>query len=196
MAKDNYHHGTLKEDMIKNGLLLLNKEGFENFSLRKVASMCGVSHTAPYKHFKDKDDLIGSIALEVWEAFSNSLLESTEKYPDNPRIQILEMGKSYVKFMVENPEYLKFMFLTEHKYPIFISNKELHHLDDTPFDIFKNSCENYLDSISTNKNLYYLDTMHMWSLVHGIALLIANKVVEYDGDYLEFVEKMLDEKLK
>ena len=58
MAKDKYHHGTLKEDLINKGLELLNKEGFEGFSLRKVASMCGVSHTAPYKHFKDKYELI------------------------------------------------------------------------------------------------------------------------------------------
>lgn len=54
-----------KQELINNGLLLLNKEGIENFSLRKVARMCGVSHTAPYKHFEDKDALINEIVSEV-----------------------------------------------------------------------------------------------------------------------------------
>jgi len=196
MAKDKYHHGTLKEDLINKGLELLNKEGFEGFSLRKVASMCGVSHTAPYKHFKDKDELIEAIVLEVSEAFSNSLLQSTEKYPDNPRLQIIEMGKAYVRFMVENPEYLEFLFLNEHKHPIIITNNKLEHKEGTPFDIFKKSCWSYCESINLNKELYYLETISMWSSVHGIALLIANKVIEYKDDYLELVEKIIDEKIK
>lgn len=196
MSKDKYHHGTLKQDMITKGLQLLNKQGFEGFSLRKVASMCGVSHTAPYKHFKDKDELIAAIVLEVSESFRDSLLESTEMYHDNPKLQIIEMGKSYVKFMVENPEYLKFLFLTEHKNPVFISNSKLTHSEGTPFDVFKKSAEYYLSSIDSDRELYYLNTMSMWSLVHGIALLIANKIIEYEGDYLELVERMLNEKIK
>ncbi|MFL0198631.1 TetR/AcrR family transcriptional regulator [Clostridium sp. WILCCON 0269] len=196
MTKDTYHHGTLKKDMISKGLDLLNKEGLEGFSLRKVASMCGVSNNAPYKHFKNKEELINAIALEVSQAFATSLLESTQKYPDNPRLQIVEMGRSYVKFMIENPEYLKFLFLTEHKYPIFVKNNKLLHPEGTPFDIFKKSCEYYLESISDNKESYYLDSLYMWSLVHGIALLIVNKVIEYDGDYLELVDKIIDKKIK
>lgn len=196
MTKDKYHHGTLKKDLIIKGLELLNKEGFASFSLRKVASMCGVSHTAPYKHFKDKEELIEAISFEVSDAFSNSLLESTEKYPNNPRLQIIEMGKTYVRFMVENPEYLKFLFLNEHKYPILITNNKLEHQDGTPFDVFKKSCCFYLESIDLNKESYYLEIISMWSSVHGIALLIANKVIEYNGDYLELVEKIIDEKIK
>ena len=64
MDRESYHHGDLKQELIHNGLLLLNKEGIEGFSLRKVASMCEVSHTAPYKHFKDKDGLINEIIIE------------------------------------------------------------------------------------------------------------------------------------
>lgn len=196
MTKDKYHHGTLKQDLISNGLLLLNKNGFEGFSLRKVASMCGVSHTAPYKHFKDKEELIQAISLEVSGAFKDSLLESTINYPDNPKTQIVKMGKAYVKFMVENPEYLKFLFLTEHKYPVRLDCNKLCHPSETPFDIFKKSAENYLTSINSDKDKYYLDILAMWSLVHGISLLIGHNAISYEGDYLDLVDKMLNEKLK
>lgn len=196
MTKDKYHHGTLKQDMISKGLLLLNKEGFEGFSLRKVAAMCEVSHTAPYKHFKDKEELILAIALEVTDAFAAALLESTVKYPDNPKLQIIEMGKSYVKFMVENPEYLKFLFLTEHRYPADITEKEFCSHPDTPFEIFKKSAEYYMASINVDKELYFVETLAMWSLVHGASLLITHKAINYDGDYMELVDKMLNEKIK
>ena len=56
--EDKYHHGDLKECLIKAGLKLLVEEGVDNFSLRKTAAMCNVSHAAPYKHFKNKEELI------------------------------------------------------------------------------------------------------------------------------------------
>lgn len=49
MEEKNYHHGDLKKQMILKGLELLNEKGIDGFSLRKIASMCNVSHTAPYK---------------------------------------------------------------------------------------------------------------------------------------------------
>ncbi len=52
MASDTYHHGDLKESLIIEGLKLFNEEGADKFSLRKVAALCNVSHSAPYKHFK------------------------------------------------------------------------------------------------------------------------------------------------
>ncbi|SHI59388.1 transcriptional regulator, TetR family [Clostridium cavendishii DSM 21758] len=86
MIKDKYHHGDLNQKLIENGLLLLNKEGVDGFSLRKVASMCGVSHNAPYKHFKDKEELIDEIIKEVWKSFYLALAEVRDLYSDNPKI--------------------------------------------------------------------------------------------------------------
>jgi AcrR family transcriptional regulator len=54
LTEKNYHHEGLKNELIEKGLKILNKEGYEGFSLRKAARVCGVSQTAPYRHFKDK----------------------------------------------------------------------------------------------------------------------------------------------
>lgn len=186
-----YHHGDLKQELIHNGLLLLNKEGVEGFSLRKVASMCGVSHNAPYKHFKDKDGLINEIISEVWKKFYIALLEVTELYPNEPKLQIVEIGKAYVKFMVENPEYLKLMFLSDNSYPIKIKDDKFYGNKDSAFGVFKDSSERYFKEINLNKNLYMEKTLTMWSMVHGIAILIIKNSIEYNGDYLVLVEKMI-----
>jgi AcrR family transcriptional regulator len=195
MAKDTYHHGTLKEEMINKGLELLNKKGFEEFSLRKVASMCGVSHTAPYKHFKDKEELLKAISLEVSQAFKEALLQAVEHYPKEPKAQLIDMGKCYVKFMVENPEYLKFLFLTEHKDQTILKKDEIGHEEKTSFDVFKESAKFYLTSINIDEELHNLRTIAMWSIVHGISLLFANKVISCEEDYLEFVQKMLEDSI-
>lgn len=191
MTRETYHHGDLKQEIIDNGLLLLNKEGFEGFSLRKVASMCGVSHTAPYKHFKDKEELINLIIGEVSRKFCLALLEVTHLYPNDYKLQIVEMGKAYVKFMVENPEYLKFMFLSDNSCPIEIRDNKFYGYENGAFGVFKNSAEEFFKVINLDKKYYMEKTLSMWSMVHGIALLISKKSIEYKGDYLELIERMI-----
>ena len=50
MEKKPYHHKNLKNDLIEKGIELVNKNGINQLSLRKVAQACGVSHAAPYSH--------------------------------------------------------------------------------------------------------------------------------------------------
>ena len=104
MEKENYHHGNLRKQLIDNGLKLLNKDGYEGLSLRKVASSCGVSHAAPYKHFKNKEELILAIYSEINDEFEKTLQLSVENFMNDTKKRIIELGKAYVKFMVENPE--------------------------------------------------------------------------------------------
>lgn len=196
MAKEQYHHGTLKKDLIKKGLQLLNNEGYEGFSMRKVAIMCGVSHAAPYKHFKNKDELISAICLEVINGFTSSLQSAVNMYPDNPSTQIVEMGKRYVKFLVENPEYLKFIFLSGNNFPINIKDGDFSYEDSSPFHVFKTSANNYLNHINARSKNRVLDILAMWSMVHGIAVLLVNNSIIYDGNYLDLVSKMIEDKLK
>ena len=56
----NYHHGDLKNALIRAGIEILSKEGVQALSLRKVAKQAGVSHAAPYAHFADKQALLAA----------------------------------------------------------------------------------------------------------------------------------------
>lgn len=194
MTKRQYHHGGLKKDLLNKGLQLLNQEGYKSFSLRKVANMCGVSHSAPYKHFKNKDELISAIALEVINSFKDSLNAVIVKHSDDPKLQLKHMGKQYIQFLVEKPDYLKFLFLSDFDFSIEIENDTIIYNKNNPFGIFKDTAINYLNS-NSNYKVNVLDIFSMWSLVHGIAVLIANKNVKYKGDYLALVDKILDENL-
>jgi AcrR family transcriptional regulator len=191
LHKKVYHHGDLKKELIHNGLLLLNKEGVEGFSLRKVATMCGVSHSAPYKHFKDKDMFISEIIKEVWKEFYVVLLEITNIYTNEPKLQIIEMGKAYVKFMVENPEYLNFMFLSDNTYPVRIQDDKFPDDKVNAFGVFKDSAERFFKEIKLDENVYMHKTLLIWSIVHGLAILIIKNSIDYKGDYLALVESII-----
>lgn len=194
-TNDKYHHGDLRESLIKMGLKLLNEEGAEKFSLRKVAAMCNVSHSAPYKHFKSKEDLINGISEYVSEKFQTSLDEIAKNYKDDLYKRILELGKKYVFFMVENPDYLKFLFLNNCKDGIVVNKIEIKGSEFKTFDIFKNCAVDYFKSINVKEEDYVQNIIAMWSMVHGIAIMLSNKTFEYEGDYLELVENILNKNL-
>ena len=195
MSNETYHHENLKAELIEKGLKLLDEDGYENFSLRKVAKACSVSHTAPYRHFNSKDDLIMAIALEAHHKFNQCLEEAVNKYPNDNKSQLKEMGFAYVKFFVENPEYLRLLFLSD--LAIDFKNK---HIDtfkngEQPFQTFYKAIErlqaesqNCEGGNCTDPNALALSC---WGLVHGMAILIAKKDFSYEGDYLELVRKIL-----
>ncbi|ENK1242137.1 TetR/AcrR family transcriptional regulator [Clostridium botulinum] len=196
MAGDTYHHGDLKESLIIEGLRLFNEEGADKFSLRKVAALCNVSHSAPYKHFKNKEELINDISQYVFSEFEKSLREIAEIYKDVPYKKIVELGKKYVWFMVENPDYLKFLFLNNYKYEITVEENKIETKIMGAFGIFKESAIEYLKSINVKKEEYAQDVIAMWSMVHGIAVMLANRTFVYNGDYLELVENIINKNLK
>ena len=151
LVKENYHHSDLKSDLIKKGLKILVAEGYEGFSLRKVARDCGVSQTAPYRHFKNKDELVLAIAQEAIGKFNQVLQNAVDKYPDDSQSQLKEMGYAYIEFFVKNPEYLHLIFLSD-KNKLFGGHEEqmgnngcLEALKRTgsPFGTFYKTVERY-----------------------------------------------------
>ena len=92
---------------------MLNREGLGAFSLRKLSQRLKVSHTAPYRHFSDKEDLLRGIVEEATSKFRHALELSVAEPPpseageqDNPRERLMMLGVGYVKFYLENPEIL------------------------------------------------------------------------------------------
>ncbi|HYF84243.1 MAG TPA: TetR/AcrR family transcriptional regulator [Clostridia bacterium] len=196
MAKEKYHHGDLKKELLKKGLQLLNKDGYEDFSLRKVAVMCGVSHAAPYKHFKSKEELISAIASDVSKSFTSVLEGVMQSFSDDPKARTIEMGKQYVKFMVENPDYFKFIFLTDHHNPILIKDDVFVIREGHPFEMARKCAADYYASINLDEKDWAVETLALWGLIHGFAVLMVHNTISYSGDYLTLIERMLKEKLK
>ena len=195
MDKHKYHHGSLKSDLIEKGLILLNSAGFEAFSIRKVADMCGVSHAAPYRHFKSREELINAITMSTSEKFISAIETTLAKYSGDYKKQIVEMGKLYVKFMVDNPEHFKFIFLTNHNNPILFYNNAFIQEDRWPVNTFKRLFTGYLQSVGRDDGNWSTAAMTVWSLVHGLTVMLINNTVTCGSNYLDLISGILNENL-
>ena len=116
-------------------------------------------------------------------------------YKDNPSKRIIELGKKYVWFMVENPDYLKFAFLTKNQPVTIVEGNKIKNAGNGSFEIFQNCAFDFLKSINVKEEDYVQDIIAIWSMVHGLATMLAYKTISYEGDYLKLVENILRKNL-
>src|SRR4051812_36803257 len=95
-----YHHGNLRPALLRAASKTLEKEGAGALSLRDLARRAGVSHNAPYRHFRDRDSLLAAIATEGFRQLGDALRGRAGK----------EMGAAYVRFALEHPQQFRLMF--------------------------------------------------------------------------------------
>lgn len=169
MPRKNYHHGDLKNALIRAGIEILSKEGLEGLSLRKVARKAGVSHTAPYAHFADKQALIAAISTEGFRRLYDQLAAVVTIHQGNPHDMLLEVGWAYVQFAQSDPAHFKIMFSgmieQEKDYPDFrgMTLKNFGLL----VDLVK-TCQAAGLLAPGPEDLV---AVRLWSLVHGFILL-------------------------
>ena len=87
------HHGNLRQALIEAALPLLAKKGISGLSLREVARVVGVGHAAPYRHFKNKNELIESIAAVGYRKLSRGCELAEKRFPSDPQKQLLDSGR-------------------------------------------------------------------------------------------------------
>ena len=189
--KDSYHHGNLRCALINAGIKLINEEGEANLSLRKVASLCDVSHSAPYAHFKDKDELIEAIKESVTNSFMEEL-NSAIKDAKSAEEAILNMGRSYVTFFINNPDYFKFLFSNQNIVAHLKLDKEYNN-DYPPFILLKNEYLKYLkeNNIERTNDEKEIDLIKIWSTVHGLASLACQPNVEVSFNWIDMLKSDL-----
>ena len=117
--KPNYHHGNLCESLVNAAGVMIQEHGAEALSMRKLADYVGVSRTAPYHHFKDKNELLCAIAeagFKLQDKFvgesghlSNSTLSKSDE--DSAGLKELEaLVQSYIQFATTHPAHYDLMY--------------------------------------------------------------------------------------
>ena len=81
-SRSKYHHGGLRRALVSLAVTEIARAGVEKLSLRSLSRQAGVSPTAPFRHFPDKQSLLAGIAIEGFEELARQLTETTEANPD------------------------------------------------------------------------------------------------------------------
>jgi len=189
MNNKSYHHGDLKNALIEAGIKIVHKEGIQQLSLRKVAAICGVSHAAPYKHFKDKASLLEAMQLHITEQFSKLLNDIVEEYQNDTDI-MHHLGHAYLRFFIENPHYYHFIF---GQIGIHINLENEDKENYPPYNIFRNISITVLEKQQIPKEKFTQNITAMWAVIHGITAMAAMDTTSYSGDWNVLLDKIMRE---
>ena len=186
--KTNYHHGDLHKKLIEEATLMIEESGIEGLSLRKLATRVGVSRTAPYHHFKDKNELLCAIAEKGYQKrlkrIKAGFKDDSLSMRDNFSLYVHE----YVKFAHESPELYELMFGRA----IWKQQNSTEELRDAAYPCFQHQLE--MTAIWQKNGLLSCDestlrlSQVIWGTLHGIAKLLIDGIYTHTSQ----VEEMCD----
>lgn len=103
-----YHHGDLKAALVEAGVEILRGNGPEALTLREVARRAGVSQSAPYRHFKDRRELVAAVAERGFSRLGEAMHRAMESAGGRPGLR--NVAEAYVRFGLDNPAEYRVMF--------------------------------------------------------------------------------------
>ena len=165
-----YHHGNLREALIEAALDLIAQKGPAGFTFAEAARSAGVSPAAPYRHFRDRDELLASIAQQGFELFEKQLSAAWDDGRPDTLAAFSRVGKAYLAFAREHPAYYSAMF--ESGLPLQ-DNPALLIAGERAFAIIRAASERLVALAPPNvpRPPALMMALHIWSLSHGIASL-------------------------
>jgi AcrR family transcriptional regulator len=162
-----YHHGDLKNALVEAAAKLVSERGAASVSLREVARVAGVSHAAPYHHFKDKAGLTAAVAEEGFRRFDQYQQRALRNASSDPKERLAALGKSYIRFAIANPHFFRVMFRGD--FTEFEQYSSLSTLGEQTFDRLVNTVRENVKT--SNEPEIMIAALRAWALVHGLATL-------------------------
>jgi AcrR family transcriptional regulator len=164
-----YHHGNLKEALIQAALDLIAQKGPAGFTFAEAARTAGVSPAAPYRHFRDRDDLLVDVARRGFDLFAQALTRAWDDGRPEPMAAFERVGRAYLAFARSEPAYYSAMF--EAGIPPDTS-VELRAAGDRAFAVLRAAAEKVCAQIPPkDRPPVLMLALHIWSLSHGVASL-------------------------
>ncbi|WP_088347838.1 MULTISPECIES: TetR/AcrR family transcriptional regulator [Rhodomicrobium] len=164
-----YHHGNLREALIRGALALIAEKGPAGFTIADAARSAGVSPAAPYRHFRDRDDLMADVARLGFQEFTARLAKAWNDGKPDAMSAFENVGRAYLAFARDEPAFYAAMF--EAGVPA-APNPELRQAGDSAFEILRHASEALVASLPKERRPpSMMMALHIWAISHGIASL-------------------------
>jgi len=164
-----YHHGNLKEALLRAALQLIAEKGPAGFTFAEAARFAGVSPAAPYRHFRDRDELMANVALRGFQQFEVALARAWDGGRPDALAALDRLGKAYLGFAQAEPAYYSAMF--EAGIPMSAS-PELREAGERAFAVLREAAETLCAQMPPKgRPPALMVALHLWAMAHGVASL-------------------------
>lgn len=169
-----YHHGDLRAALLDAADALLDQGGDGAVSLREAARMAGVSATAAYRHFAEKDALLAALALRGFAAFGVAMGEAIARRDVTPYVA---RGRAYIRFALARPGRFRLMFG-----PLLARSAEHPALHAASLQAFEALKSDTADKAAA---------LRAWGMVHGLAHLLLDRAIPDEGDVDALIDRLI-----
>ncbi len=164
-----YHHGNLKEALVRAALELIAEKGPAGFTFADAARFAGVSPAAPYRHFRDRDALLADVAQRGFVLFSSALANAWDEGRPDVMTAFDRLGKAYLAFAKGEPAYYSAMFEAGVSLD---SDPQLREASENAFAVLRAAAEKLVAMMPPQgRPPALMVALHVWSMTHGIASL-------------------------
>jgi AcrR family transcriptional regulator len=181
-AKTGYHHGDLRAALIDAGLRMLEEREEAELSLREIARSVGVSATAVYRHFPDKEALRGALAQAAYDRLGDAQRAAAVGM-DNVFEEFQAMGRTYVRFALDHPALFRLMAAMPPHGDLF----DLSEADDDRAAKLLRAYAVKLAGHDASPEKVRTIAIRSWALVHGLAVLMIQGYVPRDEALIDAV---------
>ena len=169
-TRPTYHHGDLRNSLIRAALALVAERGVEGFSLREAARTVGVSASACYRHFEDREELLAAVAHEGLDTLAEEMRVAAEAHqgasPFDAVNRFWDYAAAYLHFALAHPAHFRVM----HAVPKSEHSRDLM-LPRTPAVLAQSAMEALVAAGVVTPEAAGRALLAIWTSVHGLAQL-------------------------
>ncbi|WP_432476125.1 TetR/AcrR family transcriptional regulator [Nocardioides sp. GXQ0305] len=173
-----YHHGNLRAALVETGFTMARESGPDGVALREVARRVGVSHNAAYRHFADREQLLGEIAEQAMDALTRAMQTRVDAVPHDQgtvaraRARLRETGRAYVEFALAEPGLFAVAFAS--KADAGGADGLGPPTDQGPYGLLNDVLDELVDVGYVHPDERPGSEVVCWAAVHGFAELCLN----------------------
>ncbi len=178
ILKTSYHHGDLESALVEAAISLVRKYGPDHLSLRAVSAEVGVSPSASYHYFQDKDSLVSAVGNTLFEQLAEIQEQAISKIKGGgargAKERFEALGTSYFKWALNQPNLYRLIFGG------FCEQHESPH-ESKAWQLLKQSLDELVEEGLITKSARLGGEVLVWSAVHGASSLVIEGLMPKDS---------------
>ena len=180
-VKTSYHHGDLKAQLVEAVRQLVEEKGPDGFSVSEASRRAGVSTAAPYKHFRDKSEILKAVIIDGMERLEQHMVEAAEALPQGSLARIDAIGQSYIDFARAEPGVFRLVFGLAEDHD---EDPDLMARGQSCFEVILAEVAAYL-GVQPDDPVVFQRTYMLWTFVHGHSFLVIDGKTAKKGQVVD-----------